>query len=332
MNTTINAQDSSITETGAHGPPKRRRPFLLLAAFGIAVAGVISPAAAQAAPVPPPAATIQSETQSLQHAAKGTKIHILNDSSQAIQIGDTWLPPRVAHLQPYSIDLEGASGRGDDISSSFRVGEDGDRMPLYGHNPVATSAYLQVGGQKIFESSTMMAGGVQLDVKFNSGNITFKGWTIRVSDGSAYDHQFVHHTDNNDGIKGFVRNQAPFPVTIDSNGVKMTLKPGQKMIYFDSREVQDEDGTSFSVSGNGDPGYYVEAFDPNIGYPLADVRQVDGDAKQRHSYSEGDEKKYQWGKGMTFTVKREDDAKLPVPFENWHTEDWANFTFTISAR
>ena len=32
------------------------------------------------------------------------------------------------------------------------------------------------------------------------------------------------------------------------------------------------------------------------------------------------------------TVKREDDAKLPVPFENWHTEDWANFTFTISGR
>ena len=340
MTIDTNTADISVKDTGAHGPPKGRRPLMMLAAFGIAVAGLIGPAAAaQAAPTPRPAAASHVEavgpaqTEAPQHAVKGTKINIMNGSSHAIQIGDTWLPPKPGHGQPYDIDLEGASGSGDDISSSFRVDVDGPSMPLYGHNPATSSAYLQVGGQKIFESSSIMAGGVKLDVKFHSGNIDFKKWTITAVDDSIYDHSFVHHTGENDGVKGFVRNEAKSPVTFETNGHPMTLKPGEKMIYFDARRVMnDELGTTFTVSGNGDRGYHAEVVDPYVGRTFAKVQQVEGEGKDFRYFSEGDSSRYEWGGGMTLTVKRENYAKLPVAFENWHTEDWANYTFTITDR
>lgn len=344
---------STVADTGAHGPPraantgrlKRALAGGLLALLTAGAATVAAPAApalatsvasapatvapattvaSTAASVGAPAMSARGQSGAVSHATKGTRVDFFNETGAPIRIGDRVVAPNGWMY------LEGKSGEGDDISSSI-TDSTGQQVKFYGHNPFWKEAYLQFDGQKVFRSCYTQAGGMGFKVTFIGGDITVsKPWRVHVYQEGRFAHEFVHHTDEHDGVKGTVTNRSSVEATVRLGGSDLTLRPGQMLLFFDSHDFGSSDGrgTDMRISGNGHPGYELRAGDRSFDYPLVQMHGCG--QKDRYSFSEGESRSYHWGKGLKLDVTREDDGKMDVPYENRYTSDWARFNIVIS--
>lgn len=297
--------------------------------------GAVAPVAASAAPAPAPAVVAApapadgtSEATTLKNAAVGTTVWVKNKTGQKVTVGDQVLEPGGTSMQT------GRNATVDDVSTTIRVG-DNYSIPLYGHNPPFSEAYVQLGGQKFFDTGKFRHGDFTYEVEFRgthkSSQSTFyyKIWDVTITDAKpAWDREFIHHTDRDDGVKGYVRNQTDQPLVWQSNGHQIQLRPGGSLLLFDSDRVgpdADYFGAAFTMYTGGGT-VQVKAVDPAV---TTTKVSVVGHSPFT-SFKEGDAHTYQLADGYKLTVQRATDGRLPVPFENWHTQDWASYEFTVT--
>lgn len=218
---------------------------------------------------------------------------------------------------------------------------DGTTVDLHANNPVTSEAYFQVGPHKIYREAYVKHNGKHFHVKFKASSwdtgdkVLYKAWEVTCTgDNGFYDHEFVHHLGELDGVKGTVMNRTQQPVTVKAGGGSVTLTPGQRMLYFDAGLHHGDRGTHVTVTrtGSQDDAFTIQAVDPSIGYPKATVVTGSG-AKDVTHYSQKQSKSFtDDGGDLRLTVTRQSDHKLPCVYENFETADWAVFDIDITSK
>lgn len=297
------------------------------------LAGLANSPSAQATPSAPAApAAPASKAINLQHVGHGSWFSFENKSGT----GTITVAGEGVH-NGHTTSFKGAH-TGNDWSgqASFR---DGTTVDLHANNPFTSEAYFQVGPYKIYREAYVKHNGKHFHVKFKAtawdtgDKVLYKAWDVTCTgDNGFYDHEFVHHLGDVDGVKGTVMNKTKKAVTLKAGGASMTLKPGQRMLYFDAGLYHGDRGTEFTVS-NPDrehDTFKIEAVDPSIGYPKATVATGSGVKDVTH-YSEKQSKSFSNDGGdLRVTVTRQGDHKLPCVYENFETSDWAVFDIDIT--
>lgn len=329
---------SAVADTGAHGPPKpereRRLRRCLAAGFlALMTLGAVTATAPSAAAVPSAAAQVlhsvaPTTNGSVSHSGKGTAVYFYNESGASFKVGDH----TVGAGGNYHVS--GRSGDGDDISTTI-TGPHGPAVKFYGHNPRMSEAYLQFDGQKVFDTSKVQVGGMALEARFSFDSGGNKVWAVTMLQHARYTHEFIHHTDENDGVKGTVTNRATSEAVVRLGSADLKLAPGQSLLFFDAHHYEHGNrGTQMHISGSGHPGYEVKAIDPDLGKPWLNVTGCG--EKNWSEFSEGQSRSYVWDPNwqsepkLQLHVTRDHDGRMDVAQENWHTKDWARFTITIT--
>lgn len=311
---------------------RRWASLLLTATICTSSFGFAAASSAQAAGQPgTQAARVSSSAQastnvdSLKNAAIGTSVAFQNTITEPVWVGDHRLSPAI-HSWP-SVVVEGKNGSGDDVSTTIKVG-DRKAVKFFGHNPAFSEAYLQFEGQKVFNDSKIEIDGVTYTVRYLVDPlVSYKRWIVSVSLGQRYTHEFVHHTSEDDGVKGTVTNKTETDANVRLGGADLKLTPGQSLLFFDSHGYGwGNRGTRMSVAQSGATGTHFEIADTSFEHPY--VKREGQQAKDE--YSEGESRSYDLSAGLRLKVTRDDDGKMDVPHENWHTKDWARFTINIT--
>ncbi|MEI8081019.1 MAG: hypothetical protein WCI74_04165 [Actinomycetes bacterium] len=319
-------------------PIKHRGRIALFAAPALAVAVLLSGAAlapaAQAAPVDQVTATPAQGTTNanLENARNGSYFHFINQSGDGVCVAGEWVPNRVG------VRFKGAHSDNDWSGQvAFR---DGTKVDLHANNPLTSEAYFQVGPHKIYKEAHVVWNGKNFHVKYVGGwldpdGTLYKKWDVTTTGSTGfYTHEFVHHIDEMDGVKGTVTNKTDHDVVVKAGGANLVLKAGQRMVYYDAGDYSGDKGTRMQILRPGTEQSAVQftAVDPTIGFPKVDVVTGDG-AKDTIWYSEHQSKTFTDGGSDTrVTVTRQGDHTLPTVYERTANADWAVFDIDITSK
>lgn len=276
---------------------------------------------------PPPAPS------SVTHSGYGSMVDFTNniDTREPMKVGSSWI--RYGH----GAEFKGAAS-GNDWSDQATF-QDGTTVDLHANNPFTSEAYFQVGPHKIYNEAYVKHNGKSFHVKYIPGSwdvgdpVLYKLWSVTCTGSdSYYTHEFIHHLDMVDGVKGTVMNKTNKNVHVRAGGATLALTPGQRMLYFDAGLYHGDRGTEITVlrPGTDKGAFTVEAVDPSIGYPKATVVDADGHKNITH-YTEKQSKSFtDSGSDIALTLTRQPDHILPCIYENHSTSDWAVFDIDIT--
>ena len=343
---TARSRTLEVADTGAHGPPvtpvKRAggaRRALAGALLALMAAGTLTAAAnapAQAAPAAAapaqaaPVATAQpvASTGEANHAAIGTYINFANDTRSPITVRernkDQWVVVAPGETKP----LHGSRANVEDMAGTiFARFTD----TFFADNPTTKSCWLDIGGHTLTNSGFIRTKHADYQVTYDGLRNTFQGvwkqWTVKVID--KPDYEFVHHTDEDDGVKGLVVNETNVPQFVSMGGGTVELKPRQQLLFYDAHKIQDGRGTFMRIKAGNTGMYDMSIIDPYAWTPRVEAC-LDGQ-HFTHTYIEGETNTLPFDNGYTLQLHRHPDGPLSN-HDNKHTSDWAKFTITIKGK
>ncbi|MFI0432300.1 MAG: hypothetical protein ACH36H_04075 [Candidatus Nanopelagicales bacterium] len=322
--------------------------------------GMVSATPATAAPSSP-AATASAPSSQLDHLLRGSEVTFVNRSQTDVFVpGHGWISPG------HRAFFEGANDHHDDVAFKV-ITADHLEIPIYVHNPLSSSAYLQVEGTKMEFDGIVSSQGKNFAVDYipegipGPAPVTLattgapaaaaapaaeakkKRWVLEYLDTSRpWAHEHIHHLGEDDGVKGFIVNHTGADLKMRIGGhidtkSHMTLRDGERMMFFDAHELDSGRGTNVQIltpSGNG-VAYFVELGDPFIGFAHAKVWNARSELIGDEGLSEGDTRSYishPSHKDSYLHLKREKDQSLPTEHDSYKTRDWATFTLELTGR
>lgn len=309
-----------------------KRYFSLLRSFIGSIALTVSILAAALVAAPVQAAVTATGTTSISHSGHGSMVEFFNKTGtkEDIKIGSDMIG------DGYEKRFKGANNDNDwSGQASF---QDGTTVDLHANNPFTSEAYFQVGPHKVYNEAYVKHNGKNFHVNFIKGSwdvgdpVVYKLWKVTCTGNDGfYTHEFIHHRDMVDGVKGTVMNKTSKEVKVRVGGAALTLAPHQRMLYFDAGLHSGDKGMQMTVlrPGTDQGAFTVEAVDPSIGYPKATVVDADG-GKDVTYYSQGQAKVFTTSvTDFKLVLTRQPDHKLPCIYENHSTSDWAVFDVDI---
>lgn len=123
----------------------------------VALLGAVTPAtvcgAAQASTPSDSSRSHSTADERLRNSDVGTRIWFTNHSKETVRLQHNHHPHGWVVPPGHNALLLGVEGDCDDISVTAKF-EDGKKMPIYGHNPKWSEAYVQVSGHKWYGNGT----------------------------------------------------------------------------------------------------------------------------------------------------------------------------------